>query len=88
MAMGGISITPEREARGLFSRPIMQEGKTPIAGCADQGKYQTLADIDQPGTRVIVNPGGTNERFARTYIRNAEIRVYADNLGILDEIIV
>jgi hypothetical protein len=35
-----------------------------------------------------VNPGGTNERFARTYIRNAEIRIYADNLGILDEIIV
>jgi len=42
MAMGGISITPEREARGLFSRPIMQEGKTPIARCADKGKYQTL----------------------------------------------
>jgi cyclohexadienyl dehydratase len=46
MAMGGISITPEREAKGLFSTPIMQEGKTPIARCADQGKYQTLADID------------------------------------------
>ena len=86
MAMGGISITPEREARGLFSTPVMQEGKTPIARCADKDKYQTLADIDQAGTRVIVNPGGTNERFARTHNKNAEIRVYDDNVGIFDEI--
>jgi len=87
MAMGGISITPEREARGLFSRPIMQEGKTPIARCADKGKYQTLADIDQPGTRVIVNPGGTNERFVHANIRNAEVRIHADNLTIFDQIV-
>ena len=87
MAMGGISITPERQARGLFSTPIMQEGKTPIARCADRGKYQTLSDIDQPGTRVIVNPGGTNERFARAHIKNAEIKVYDDNVGIFDEIV-
>lgn len=87
VAMGGISVTPERGAKGLFSTPIMQEGKTPIARCADRGKYQTLADIDQPGTRVIVNPGGTNERFARTNIKNAEVRIYADNLTIFDQII-
>ncbi len=51
-----------------------------------QGKYQTIADIDRPGTRVIVNPGGTNERFARANIKNAEIRIYADNVTIFDEI--
>ena len=86
VAMGGISITPARENKGLFSTPIMQEGKTPIARCTDLGKYATLADIDKPGTRLIVNPGGTNERFARTNIRNAEIRVYPDNVTIFDEI--
>jgi cyclohexadienyl dehydratase len=86
IAMGGISITTERENKGSFSTPIMQEGKTPIARCADTGKYQTIADIDKPGTRVIVNPGGTNERFARSNIKNAEIEVYADNVTIFDEI--
>jgi cyclohexadienyl dehydratase len=86
LAMGGISITPERATRGVFSTPVMQEGKTPIARCMDAGKFQTLRDIDRPGTRVIVNPGGTNERFARANIRNAEIRVYADNVTIFDEI--
>jgi cyclohexadienyl dehydratase len=86
IAMGGISVTPERENRGAFSTPIMQEGKTPIARCADVGRYQTIGEIDRPGTRVIVNPGGTNERFARANIRNAEIRIYADNVTIFDQI--
>src|SRR5271154_7191662 len=63
IAMGGVSITFDRQKKGLFSTAIMREGKTPIARCADQGKYQTLAEIDKPGTHVIVNPGGTNERF-------------------------
>ena len=86
MAMGGISITPERQSKGMFSTPIMQEGKTPIARCTDAGKFEALADIDRPGTRMIVNPGGTNERYARANIKNAEIRVYPDNVTIFDEI--
>jgi cyclohexadienyl dehydratase len=86
IAMGGISITPERQSKGLFSTPIMHEGKTPIARCAEVGKYQTIAEIDKPGTRVIVNPGGTNEGFARANIRNAEIRIFGDNVAIFDEI--
>ena len=86
IAMGGISITLDRQKKGLFSTPIMREGKTPIARCADQGKYETIADIDKPGTHVIVNPGGTNERFAKANIRNAEIKVYNDNVTIFDEI--
>ncbi|WP_316232812.1 transporter substrate-binding domain-containing protein [Bradyrhizobium sp. SZCCHNPS2010] len=86
IAMGGVSITLDRQKKGLFSTPIMREGKTPIARCADTGKYQTLADIDKPGTRVIVNPGGTNERFARANIKAAEVKVYNDNVTIFDEI--
>ena len=42
-------------------RPTMRDGKTPIARCADQEKFQTLADIDRPGVKVIANPGGTND---------------------------
>jgi cyclohexadienyl dehydratase len=86
MAAGGVSITLDRQKKGLFSTPIMREGKTPIARCADTEKFETLAKIDQPGTRVIVNPGGTNERFARTHLRNAAIEIYPDNVTIFDEI--
>jgi len=86
IAMGGVSITLDRQKKGMFSTPIMREGKTPIARCADKDKYATLADIDKPGTRVIVNPGGTNERFARSHIKSAEIKVFGDNVAIFDEI--
>jgi cyclohexadienyl dehydratase len=86
IAMGGVSITLDRQKKGFFSAPILREGKTPIARCGDVAKYQTLADIDKPGTRVITNPGGTNERFARANIKSAEIKVYDDNVTIFDEI--
>jgi cyclohexadienyl dehydratase len=86
IAMGGVSITLERQKKGMFSTPIMREGKTPIARCSDKNKFDTLAEIDRPGTRVIVNPGGTNERFTRANVRNAEIKVYNDNVTIFDEI--
>jgi cyclohexadienyl dehydratase len=86
IAMGGVSITLDRQKKGMFSTPTMREGKTPIARCADKGKYQTIADIDQPGTRVIVNSGGTNERFVRANVKNAEIKIYNDNVTIFDEI--
>src|SRR6202021_2234993 len=86
VAMGGGSITLDRQKKGMFSTPIMREGKTPIARCADKGKFETLADIDKPSTRVIVNPGGTNERFARANIRKPEIRIYSNNVTIFDEI--
>jgi cyclohexadienyl dehydratase len=86
IAMGGISITPDRQQHGIFSTPVMRDGKNPIARCADKGKYETIADIDKPGTRVIVNPGGTNERFARANIKSAEITTYNDNVTIFNEI--
>src|SRR5262249_25866532 len=31
VAMGGVSITLDRQKKGFFSAPIMREGKTPIA---------------------------------------------------------
>jgi len=86
IAMGGVSITLDRQKKGLFSTAIMREGKTPIARCTDKDKYATIADIDKPGTRVIVNPGGTNERFARANVKAADIRVHNDNVTIFEEI--
>lgn len=86
IAMGGISITLDRQKKGFFSTPVMRDGKTPIARCTDKDKYETIAEIDKPGVRVIVNPGGTNERFARANIKNAKIDVYNDNVTIFDEI--
>lgn len=84
MAIGGVSVTLERAKHGLFSTAYLREGKTPIARCADSPKFQTLADIDRPGVRVIVNPGGTNEKFDRARLKAATIITHRDNATIFD----
>ncbi|GAA5610124.1 ABC transporter substrate-binding protein [Streptomyces platensis] len=87
IAMGGVSVTLPRARSVYFSEPTRTDGKTPLVRCADQDKYRTLAQIDRPGTRVIVNPGGTNEEFARAHIHRATLTVHPDNTTIFDEII-
>ncbi|MEJ0067519.1 MAG: transporter substrate-binding domain-containing protein [Pseudomonadota bacterium] len=87
IAMGGISVTLERQKTAWFSSPYLAGGKTPIARCADQARYQTLADIDRAGVRLIVNPGGTNERFARAAITHATIALFDDNRAIFGQIL-
>ncbi len=87
IAMGGVSVSLARQKRGFFSIPYMIDGKTPIARCADKDKFQTLAEIDKPTVRVIVNPGGTNEQFARDNVKQAPIAIYKDNVTIFDQIV-
>ncbi len=86
MVMGGVSITIPRQKLGYFTDPIMREGKTPIARCADVAKYQTLDQLNQPSTRAVVNPGGTNEVFAKANFPKATITVFPDNTKIFEEI--
>jgi len=87
LAMGGISVTDKRKAVGLFSVPMLSDGKTPIARCDKADRFQTLAQIDQPNVRVIVNPGGTNEKFARANIHRATIILHPENVTIFEEIV-
>jgi cyclohexadienyl dehydratase len=86
VAMGGVSVTLDRQKKGFFSIPYMHEGKTPIARCGDKDKYASLADIDKAGVKVITNPGGTNEKFDRANLKTAEIVVFQDNTKIFDEV--
>ena len=87
IGMGGISINLVRQKTGFFSIPYLTGGKTAITRKENVDKFRTLEQIDQPGVRVIVNPGGTNERFVRAHIKKAEIIVYNDNVTIFDQIV-
>ena len=87
IAVGGISVTLERQKRAFFSSAYMVNGKAPIARCENAAKFQTVADIDKPGVTVIENPGGSNERFARANFKQAKIVVFDDNTKIFDEIL-
>jgi cyclohexadienyl dehydratase len=69
--MGGASVTPERAAIGDFSITLVTDGKRPIARCVDKDRYASIAAIDQPDVRVVFNPGGTNEAFAKAHFPDA-----------------
>jgi hypothetical protein len=71
----------------VFSNPVFSSGKTPITHCGDEPKYETIAAIDQPGVRIIVNPGGTNERFDRAHLQKATIVPWSDNASIYDALV-
>ena len=86
VVMGGVSVTPERQAQGEFSVAYAAGGKTIIARCVDKGRYHDLASVDRKTVRVIVNPGGTNEQYVRTNVHQAHVRVYPDNRTIFEQI--
>jgi cyclohexadienyl dehydratase len=86
VAMSGISITPQRLAQAAFSAPYHEGGKIPVGHCSLKSRFQSMVDIDQASTRVIVNPGGTNEQFARRILKHASISLHQDNRTIFDEL--
>ncbi|MDQ8708028.1 transporter substrate-binding domain-containing protein [Streptomyces sp. LHD-70] len=89
IGVGGVSVTLPRARQVYFGEPTRTDGKTPIVRCADKDRFGegTLADIDKPGTTVIVNPGGTNEEFARENIKQATIKLHPENTTIFQEIV-
>ena len=87
IAIGGISVTTERQKRVFFSSAYMVNGKTPIVRCDDVKKFQSIADIDRAGVRVVANPGGSNERFAKANFKTATLTIHPENLTIFDEIL-
>ncbi len=86
VALSGISFTPERAAVGKYSVPYQRGGKTILARCVQRQDFETLAEVDRPGVKVVVNPGGTNERYVREALHRATIVLHPDNTTTFDEI--
>jgi len=87
VAVGGISVTLDRQKTAFFTQAYMVNGKAPITKCENVKRFQTVADIDKPNVTVVENPGGSNERFARANFKQAKIVIYNDNTTIFDEIL-
>ena len=87
IAMGGISVSLERQKKAAFSQALGVDGKIPLVRCEDQALYQTVEQINQASVRVIEPVGGTNEIFARTYLPKAALTLYADNVTIFKQLL-
>ena len=84
--IGGITITDTRKETMLMSDGYLANGKTILCRAADADRYQSLADIDKPEVRVMVNPGGLNEKFANANLPHATIIVYQKNEEIPNQV--
>ena len=82
LAIGGITITDARRETMCMSEGYLANGKTILCRATEAGRYRSLADIDMPGVRVMVNPGGLNEQFARKHLTRATILVHQRNEDI------
>jgi cyclohexadienyl dehydratase len=79
LAIGGITITDARCETMLMSDGYLANGKTILCRALEADRYQSLADIDKPEVRVMVNPGGLNEKFANENLTHATIIVHQKN---------
>ena len=61
-------------------------GKTILCRKKDAKKFKTLADINKPEVRVMINPGGTNEKFANANLKKSTLIVHNDNADIPNQI--
>ena len=79
LAIGGITITDARLETMLMSEGYLANGKTILCRAAEADRFQTLEDLDKPEVRVMVNPGGLNEKFAKANLTHATIIVHQKN---------
>ncbi|ROL68994.1 ArtI protein [Pseudomonas chlororaphis] len=86
IAVGGISVTLERQKKAFFSSTLDVDGKIPLARCEDQARYQTVEQINQPSVRLIEPAGGTNEAFAHAFLPKAQLILH-DNVTLFDALL-
>ena len=79
LALCGITITDARKKQALMSDGYLVNGKTVLCRKEDAAKYTSLAAINHPEVRVMENPGGLNEKFARANLPNATLTIHPVN---------
>ena len=82
LAACGITITGERRERALMSVGYLSTGRTVLCRAEDADKYTSLEAIDRPDVRVMENPGGLNEKFAREHLSRAALIIHGENREI------
>ncbi|HEX7872238.1 MAG TPA: transporter substrate-binding domain-containing protein [Sphingobium sp.] len=87
VAIGGLTVLPDRAALGTFSIPLMDDGKRPLALCRDKGRYRSIAAIDRPGVRVQINRGPAIAALAKQWFRQASVTVNPDDATLTDRLL-
>ena len=79
LAICGITVTDARKEQALMSDGYFGNGKTLLIRAEDLDKYKSLEDINKSEVRVMENPGGLNEKFARENLSDATLIIHEVN---------
>jgi len=82
LAVCGITVTEARKEQALMSNGYLENGKTVLCRAEDAEKYTSLEAINKPEVRVMENPGGLNEKFARENLPEATLIIHEVNQEI------
>ncbi len=82
LAIGGISVRPERSALGQFSVPVLESGAILLA--RGDSAVEDARDANTARVRIAVNRGGHLERVARALFPRAQLLAIADNAAVRD----
>ena len=82
LAVCGMTVTEARKEQALMSDGYLENGKTVLCRAEDAEKYTSLEAINKPEVRVMENPGGLNEKFARENLPEATLIIHEANQEI------
>ena len=82
LALCGITITDARKEQALMSAGYLENGKTVLCRAEDADLFTSLEAINRPEVRVMENPGGLNEKFARENLPDAILIIHDVNQEI------
>lgn len=82
IAISGITITNERKKQAFMTDGYLDNGKTVLCQKKDIDKYKNLEAINKPSVRVMENPGGLNEKFARENLPDSNLIIHNINYEI------
>ena len=82
VAVGGITRNVNRIRLVEMLPGYAPFGKVALVRAADKDKFKSVQDLNQPGVRVIKNPGGTNEAFVLQNLGAAQVSTHDKNAEI------
>lgn len=82
VAVGGITRNVARLRQAEMLPGYAPFGKVALVRAADKDKFRTRESLNQPGVRVIKNPGGTNEAYVLQNLTAAQVSTHEKNAEI------
>lgn len=81
VALGGITVRPERSVAGRFTVPITTSGAVLLV--PEASAFTSPHELNRSDLEIAVNSGGHLERVARAHFPNARIRTMDQNQNVI-----